>query len=78
MIPFDRIAVLEGSITFKDVAIGKLHELKETIKNTTDQIKESATDFDMATHGLGFQMLDVYSSVLQKCADSQIEKLQNV
>ncbi|XP_051580291.1 uncharacterized protein LOC127456039 [Myxocyprinus asiaticus] len=72
-IPFDDISVVDHQ--HEDISIKKLCEFKEMLHSTVTAVKAQSLDFNLATHGLGLGLLDVYTNIIITVTEKGIEKL---
>ncbi|KAL7836485.1 hypothetical protein AOLI_G00277690 [Acnodon oligacanthus] len=75
-VPFNKVKLLEERDT--NVALGHLALFKEMMTTVRESIKAEAGMFNLATHGLGFSLLDVFEKLFTRCADAQIAALKGV
>ncbi|KAL7854996.1 hypothetical protein SRHO_G00171920 [Serrasalmus rhombeus] len=48
------------------------------MKTVRESIKAEAGMFNLATHGLGFSLLDVFEKLFTRCTDAQTAALKGV
>ncbi|XP_051512011.1 uncharacterized protein LOC127416615 [Myxocyprinus asiaticus] len=73
-IPFDDITVMDRQ--HADTSIEKLYEFREMLQSTVTAVKAQSEDFNLATHGLGLGLLDVYTNIIITVTEKEIEKLR--
>ncbi|XP_051569484.1 transcription factor AP-2-delta-like isoform X1 [Myxocyprinus asiaticus] len=72
-IPFDDITIVALDHQYPDISIGRLYEFREMLQSLVTAVKAHSGDFDLATHGMGFGLLDVYTGILMQVTEKEIE-----